>query len=278
MLTEVQATNSRGATLRLPIATSAGGFAVRDIEGLDPVAATLTTSSQAGQDGAQAQNAQLGTRTILMKLGLAPDYVNNDVRTLRNQLYDYFLPKTEVTLAFLFDGLIYAVAQGQVETFDCPLFTQDPEADISVVCYDPAFRAPQITEFDSLTDNTQVPFTIDYEGSVPCGIIFTMSVGLLGLGQTVTEISLINATPENVTQRMLIEGNFQPDDVITVNTIPLQRAITLTRNNISSSLLSGFDETSDWIMLAKGVNYLRASSGDTSQPYTMIYTPLYGGL
>jgi hypothetical protein len=278
VLTEVQVTNSRGATLRLPIATSAGGFAVRDIEGLDPVAATLTTSSQAGLDGAQSQNAQVGTRTILMKLGLMPDYVNTDVRSLRNQLYDYFLPKAEVTLAFLFDGLIYAVAAGQVETFDCPLFTQDPEADISIVCYDPAFRAPQVIEFDDLTNDTQVPFTIDYEGSVPCGIIFSMTVNLLGLGQSVTEISLINASPDNITQRMLIDGTFQVGDVITINTIPLQRAITLTRNNISQSLLSGFDETSDWVMLSKGVNYLRASSGVSSQPFDLTYTPLYGGL
>jgi hypothetical protein len=245
---------------------------------LDPVAATLTTSSQAGLDGVEPQNAQLGARTILMKLGLKPDYVNTDVRGLRRQLYDYFLPKQEVTLAFLFDGLIFAVSQGQVESFDCPLFSADPEADISISCYRPEFRAPQAIEYDDLTNNTQVPFQITYPGDLDCGIIWTMNVNLLTGGATLTDISLINATPNNVTQRMHISGSFQVGDTITINTIPLQRAITLTRNNINSSLLSGFDETSDWISLAKGVNFIRASSGATSQPFTLTYTPLYGGL
>src|SRR5450756_1275481 len=92
MLTMVEITNQRNGTLQLPLLDASAGYVVRDVEGLSPVKATLTSSSMAQEDGAQPQNATRTTRNILLKIGLEPDYVTNDVQSLRSDLYDYFMP------------------------------------------------------------------------------------------------------------------------------------------------------------------------------------------
>jgi hypothetical protein len=251
----------------------AGSYPVRDIEGLDPVDATLTTSTLASVDGAQPQNAQRGTRNITMKLGLEPDWSSQTVQSLRKALYSWFSPKQNISLAFYFDNLIAAVIAGQVETCNAGIFVQDPEMDISILCYQPDFMAPQAVLFDSNTRNDQFPEAIQYDGTTDCGVVFT-----LGVISDLTEFVLSNTTPENQLQRMTIDGQFQAGDTITINTIPGQRAITLTRNNLSSSLMAGLDLSSIWIMLTQGNNLFRATDDVGGQPYTMNYTPLYGAL
>lgn len=260
----------------LPLVSSSG-ITVRDIEGLDPVAATLATSSLAQLDGAQAQNARRDTRNILIKLGLEPDWASQSVGSLRSQLYDYLMTKANVNLGFYMDTELFATSAGQVESFDCPLFVQDPEADISIICYDPDFFGFPV-EIDGATRTDQVPTVIDYPGTSDAGVIFTI---LLANGQSMNEVSIYNTTPSNVVQQMTIEGTFVPGDNLIVNTIPGQRGVTLVRAGLPISMLTGLT-SSQWLTLQRGTNFFRAigsavTSGDPI-PYIMTYTPKYGGL
>ena len=73
--------------------------------------------------------------------------------------------------------------------------------------------------------------------------------------------------------------SFLAGDVLVINTIPGQKAVTLTRSGITSSLLYGVVAPPGWTSLAQGLNNIRAfiASG-TPMAFTMTYTPKYGGL
>lgn len=274
MLTQVDVTNDRSDTLQLSLLDSSNGYVVKDIEGLDPVKATLTSSSMAQLDGAQPQNARRDIRNVTMKLGLEPDYIVSTVDSLRSGLYDYLMPKGNVGLGFYKNGILYATASGQVESFQNSMFSADPEVDISIICYDPDFSAPApITaslHTTKLTDTT----AITYQGSSDAGVIFALNVD-----RTATSFTLYNTTPDGTLQIMPFAGTFAAGDVVTVNTIPGQKSVTLTRAGITTSVLFYLDPVSSWIFLKRGVNQFRAYYNDvTPIPYTLTYTPLYGGL
>lgn len=272
MLTAVSVTNPRGDTLQLPLMSS-GGFAVREIDGLDPVSATLSTSSMAQQDGAQAQNARRDVRNIVIKIGLEADWISQTPESLRAILYDYLMTKADVVMGFYRDGNLFATSAGQVEDFAAPLFTDDPEADISVVCYDPDFYAALPVQTDGLSRIDSVPLVITYDGSSDAGIIFTLSID-----RPLTEITLYNRTPANRIQKMTIAGTYVANDQVIVNTIQGSKAITLVRAGLPISQLTGYDLTSTWISLQKGDNEFRVVTDTAGVPYTMVYTAKYGGL
>lgn len=273
MLTAVEITNTRGDTLRLPLADSANGYSVRDIEGLDPVNATLTTSTIAQDDGAQPQNARRDSRNVTMKLGLEPDYMMSTVASLRSGLYDYLMPKANITLGFYVDGSLFVTSQGQVESFENSMFSADPEVDISIICYKPDFFgvAPQVLSSSSRADtNTNI---VDYPGTSPTGMIFTLNVD-----RTLNDFTVVSTTPSGVRQRMSVSGAFVAGDIVTITTIPGQKSVILTRGRGISSVLNYLSTPAQWISLEKGDNAFGVFTATAGVPYTMTYTPLYGGI
>ena len=275
MLTRVDVTNSRSNTLRLLMMDSSNGYVVKEIDGLDPVNASLTTSTLAQVDGAQPQNARRDTRNITMKLGLEPDYLSTTVASLRSALYDYLLPKANVTLGFYIDGVLFATTSGQVESFANSMFSADPEVDISVICYDPDLVSPSATTADLDTVSTTDTETIAYPGTSDAGIIFTLNVD-----RSIDGFTLYNTTPDNTIQTFNVEGTgaFVSGDVVTVCTIPGSKSVTLTRDSITSSVLYYLDDNAFWITLQKGNNAFRAFASGAAIPYTLSYTPLFGGI
>jgi hypothetical protein len=203
--------------------------------------------------------------------------VTQSVASLRNQLYDYLITGAIVKLGFYLDMELFATSTGQVESFDALMFVQDPEADISIVCYDPDFYGFPV-EMTGMTRTDQVPTLIDYPGTSDAGVIFSINLA----GQYTNEITLYNTTPANVLQKMTVEGTFVPGDNIVINTIPGQRGVTLVRGGLPVSALSGLT-SSQWLTLQRGTNVFRAlgvSNAGITGPiaYNMTYTPKYGGL
>jgi hypothetical protein len=273
MLTLVEVTNSRSDKLRLPLMNTSGGYSVRDIEGLDPVNAALTSSSVAQVDGAQFQNARRDVRNITMKLGLEPDYAVTTVQSLRSGLYDFLMPKSNVQLGFYLDNVLYAITSGQVESFQNVLFSADPEVDVSIICYDPDLYGPTAAVLSNNTRTDTNSNVVNYPGSSDAGVIFVLNVN-----RVLTDFWIINTTPSSTRQKMEITGAFVAGDVITINTIRGSKAVTLTRGGITTSLLAGLDPLATWVSLQKGVNNFGAFAAGASIPFTMTYTPQYGGI
>lgn len=261
---------------------ASAGYVVKEIDGLDPVNATLTSSTMAQLDGAQFQNAVLTTRNITIKLGLEPDYVNNTVDSLRSALYDYLLPMANIQLGFYKDGTLFAVTSGQVESFENSMFSNDPEIDISIICYDPAFYAPEPVTVSGTTTTGTDTTTITYDGTTPTGIIFDLTVNQDCLGFTVYNTDpLFNSQVYSLNQNELMES----PDIITINSIPGQKSIIDTTSGTPRSILYYVDPAATWPLLSKGDNQFRvyfndAVDGEDLGPmnWTLSYTPKYAGL
>jgi hypothetical protein len=273
MLYQVEAQTEQGLILPLPLQDISGGYLVKDIEGLDPVQANIVSSSFARLDGEQYQSSRREKRNIILKLGLEPDYSTTSVRSLRDNLYKFFMPKKVSYLKFLSEDFPTLNTEGRVESFVCPLFTADPEATISIICFDPDFYDPEVNTISESSVSTETDINIVYDGSVDSGIVFTLNVN-----RTLTGFTIYH-TPEGEQARtMTFAGSLLAGDVLEISTVPGKKYATLNRAGVSSSFLYGVSPYSDWIRLQPGNNGFRVQMTGAAVPYTVGYTEKYGGL
>lgn len=271
MLTMVSAQNPAAGELLLPLLDSSGGYSVKDIEGLGPVKATLTSTTLATLDGARLNNKRREPRNIILTLGLETDWVTNTVAGLRRDLYKWFAPKSEIAFNLFEDDEPFGSTLAVVESCEPNMFTADPEVVISLMCFDPDIYG-DVIEIDSSTVADETTQEIVYAGTTDAGIIFEMT-----FVENATSVILYNTRPDGNIQVLNLEGAFSTGDVLTINTIPGQRSATRNASGLVSSILSYLHTRSDWISLEQGSNLFRAYYNGTVTPFTLTYTNQYGG-
>lgn len=271
---KIEVRNVAGSLLTLFLDDITDGYILEDVEGLDPVKATLVSSSYANLDGVQFQSAKRDARNLIFKIGLEPaDYATQSVRGLRKGLYQYFMPKRLVDLRFFMsDGLTVKIL-GRVEDFPAPLFAQEPRADISIVCFDPDFL--ELTS-DTVSHNTVADsstFDITYDGTVETGILFTINVN-----RTLSEFTIYCTGPDGVVQSLDFQASLVAGDVVKISTVAGNKYATLTRAATDSSVLYGVSPQATWITLDQGVNHMRFYAVGAAIPCTLEYVTRHGGL
>lgn len=272
MLTLLEVRGQAG-TLGLPLEDSTLGYDVQNIDGLDPVKATLVSSSFAQQDGAQYQSARRETRNIVLSLGLYPDYALDTVNTLRKRLYPFFMPKRAVSLRFYMEDGLTVDINGVVESCEAPKFTQEPGVDVSILCFDPDFFEPEDVEISGTSTSGTTALGINYTGTVETGIEFKLFVN-----RTMSEFTIYHQLPDGTIRTMDFQAPVINGDVVTINTIPGFKAATMTRGSTTSSILYGISPQSNWLQLEPGANAIRVYAEGPSIPYTINYIRRYGGL
>jgi hypothetical protein len=274
VLTLIEARTLQGTLLSLPLGDVSGGYSVQDVDGLDPVDATIISSDFAGTDGEQYQSSSVGKRNIVLTLGLESDYVTNSVRGLRRKLYNFFLPKSWVSLRFYDDDGLTVDIPGRVETCKSKLFSQEPQAEVSILCFDPEFVNVNTSSESGSTVNSTTNNLYQYDGDIATGFVLTLNVN-----QTLTEFTVYNTGEDGIVHSLDIQASLLAGDVVTISTVEGNKYVRLTRSGITSSLLYGMTTESDWVQLTPGDNHFRVYiTGATSIPYTITYTELYGGL
>jgi hypothetical protein len=208
-----------------------------------------------------------------MKIGLEPDYDALTVSGLRSNLYDYMMTKAVVGMNFYIDGALFAHTTGTMETLDNNMFSDDPEMDASIICYDPDFYGPDVVIVDGSTVADTTTQTITYGGTTDAGIIFTLNVD-----RDIAGFSLYNTKPDGTSQIYDFEAALVSGDVVTITTIPRKKSAIKVTSGTPSSVLAGVQPASDWINLGKGDNTFRAQVSGAAIAYTIQYTPKYGAL
>lgn len=277
MLTKIDAEDLQGHTLSLPLQPSTPGYIIKEIEGLDPVKSTITSSSFAQLDGSQFQSAKRESRNIVLKIGMEPYYGGGStVAQLRATLYAYFMPKNTVNLKFYIDDVFSYSILGQVESCESSLFTKDPEITISLICFDPNFSGPAELPVSGNSVDASTEQTIALIGNVETGYRFVMTINRVG----VTGISISNRRPDASVAQMDITPSsaFLSGDIITISTEFKKKYATLTRGGVPSSILYAVSATSKWGPLWPGDNYYRVRVTGAAIPFSLYYTPKYGGL
>jgi len=273
MLTKVEVITPQGTILPLPLQDISGGVLVKKIDGLDPVKATIVSSPFAQIDGTQYQSARRENRNMVLTVGLAPDYASTDVRTLRNYLYQFLMPKTTVTFKFYFDDVFYASIQGMVESCESALFSKDPEVNVSILCFKPDFVAPSsvVVSGHTVADTTEQ--VISYPGSTETGFLFKLSVN-----RTLVEFMLYARRPGGDTYSMEFAAPLAAGDLLEISTVVGNKYAYLTRAGTRNSILYGVSPVSSWMPLFPGENDIRVLTTGAAIPYTIEYTAKYGGL
>lgn len=272
MLTKIEVTNEQGQLLVLPIYEPSEGIFVKEIDGLDPVKAILVSSSFATVDGAQYQSSRRETRDITMKFGMELGY-GLDIRGIRQRLYSFFMPKTNVRLSFFVEGVDPVDIYGRIEVMESPLFTQEPEAFITLRCFDPDFFDPTPTIISQSTVTGTTEFLVQYDGTVETGIELVMTTP-----RDLSALDIFHRAPDGTLRSLEFEAALLANDKLTISTVTGAKGATRTRAGSDTSVLYGISPYSYWINLFPGANYLRVVATGTAIPFTIEYTTKYGGL
>lgn len=276
MLDKIEVITDQGVLLTLPLEDVSEGYSVQDIDGLDPVKATIVSSSFAQMDGEQYQSSRRDKRNIVITLGYEPDFVTSTVQTLRKRLYNILMPKSRVLLRFYQSGEPTLEISGRVESFDSPKFTSEPMAVISILCFNPDFYDPIATVLPGITSSSTVETNHVYPGTVETGIIFKLfpnrSIGEFTIYHRPSATTL-RSLVFNTAAAPLVSG-----DVLTISTIPGNKFVTINRAGVQSSMLFAMTAQSNWISLFPGDNALRVYAEGAGIPYSIEYTTKFGGL
>lgn len=273
MLTKVDVTTRQGNLLSLPLEEISNGLVVEEIEGLDPVRAIIVSSSFANLDGEQYQSSKREKREIKFTLGIEPDETIEEVSDVRDRVYDFFMPKSEVDLKFFFDNRDPVNIKGRVETCETPLWAQEPTVVANVLCFDPDFYNPTEVVVAGATTSGSTEFTIDYDGTVGSGLQFILSVN-----RSMSDFTIYHNPPNETLRSMEFAESLVSGDQVTINTVVGQKFATLKRSSVDSSIMHGISPQSSWLELARGPNLFRVYATGAAVPFEIKYFKRYGGL
>lgn len=273
MLSKLEVRNSRGSVLSLLAEENDGGYQIAKIDGLDPVKASLVSTSYAGIDGEQFQSAKRPARNIKLDLDLDPDFNPKTYTDLRRDLYPFFMTKTQITLRFYLTSGLYLEIPGVVEEMSAPLFEEDPTVQVSIMCYQPDFIDARMVSLEGHTVSDVTNTTIDYPGTIESGTILTLHVN-----RSVSEFTIYNQDEAGNLYQLDFSGALLSGDELVISSLKGNKGITLTRTSVSSSFLYGRSAQSSWIELGEGLNHFRVYAEGDPIPYTLEYVVRYGGL
>jgi hypothetical protein len=211
-----------------------------------------------------------------MKLSIDSFGVGKSVQELRKDLYSYMMPKTNVTVKFIRDNLDVLSIDGQVESFDSSLFVKEPEANISILCFDPDFKNDAISNYNGTTVTTAVDSIVTYSGEVDSGFIFSMTPTT-----NITEFTIQNTLSDGSVSKLIFDSASNPilsGETIFISTVPGEKYVRVSKNGTVSSILWGLDPSSDWVSLQPGLNRIRVNTSASGIPYTIQYYTRFGGL
>lgn len=274
MLTHVDAISSQGSLLSLPLEDLETGLMLDSIEGLDPVKATIVTTSFAGQDGGEYQSSRREERDLKLKISLEPDYaLEETVRQLRKRLYKTFMPKAAVQLTFHTTDENPWIINGRVEDFNNDQFSSEPTVDIDIRCSNPDFIDPIPVKVSGNSVSNTNEFLVPYDGTVESGMKFVIKPN-----RNLAAFTIYHRAPDGMSRSMDFAGALINGDTLTITTSHGAKGAVLKRSTTESSLLWGIDPRSTWFELQNGDNYFRVFATGAAIPFDMEFINRYGGL
>ena len=251
--------NSTGNVLKLtgkePV------YQVIDIQGLNPPAAQINTSTIVGLDGAVFNSSKLQTRNLVLTVK-----INGDVERNRLNLYSYFRTK-EWCRFYYSNGSLDVSIEGYVDTVECNLFTNAEIAQISIVCPYPYFRSiyEVSQDFSNVLKKFVFPFSINIDEPVviseidDSGIVkifnsseaetgFVMYVNFLDSASSLEIINTFTGDDFKVTY------SFLENDSMIIDTNKGRKSINLIRSGAVTNLFSALQTGSIFLQLLPGIN------------------------
>jgi hypothetical protein len=153
-----------------------------------------------------------------------------------------------------------------------PLFTQTPQATISLLCFDPDFKALNTELMSGDSTGSESELFIDYAGNVETGIELRVSVN-----RDIPGFDLYLRSRNDVLKTLSFTEPLIAGDILKISTVAGDKSVSRYRALTWSSRLYGLTPSSDWLKLFPGLNYVRLHIPGEPMPYTIEYLNRYGG-
>lgn len=277
------------------------GLAVRGIEGLVPVKADINVTPISSGDGGLYNSARTNDRNIVIYLNYLEEPT---IEAVRRKTYKYFPLKKNIELTIVTNNDEVRTIEGYVESNEGVLFSKTTGTQISIVCPDPYFKAPQdtVNYISGVIPSFEFPFSnestteeliefgtvdtsrateITYEGDGDPGVEMIMFV------EGIVEFPMIyNATTQKYVKintdklTTLMGGGLVANDRIEINTKKGAKQAWLIRGGQRYNILNALDDTSTWITLVKGLNTFSyiADTGQNDIRVEIRHRALYEGV
>lgn len=281
MLTSVKAFSSWRSAPVLPLngnRAETDFIQVRNIDGLDPVKAAVSTTPYGAVDGASHTGSSVLSRNIVLTLHPNPDWNTWSNEALRQLIYSYFMPKREVRLIFNSDDMDPVEISGIVESVEVNMFSKDQEFLVSIICPEPYFKSvePKVITGQAVRAGG-APTIVDYNGTIEAGI----EVKLTTLGTPYpTDIGIQIGDPR--ISYFGVAAGISSSMYFDMSSVPMQKFVQNidTTNGVITNLLSKvyIQEGSYWPSLQPGENEFIVITDQGAQDWQLIFYELFGGL
>ena len=267
------------------LSTTANQYMTSKIEGLNPPAGTISTSSYAGMNGSYLNNAFIEKRNVVISFAMR----GIGIEKRRHQLYHVVKPSRYIKIWYKAAN-IDVYAEGYVETCEVSNFEQQISGQISILCPDIYWYSTetQIAEYSRVKGafhfvcpdndepfpigmyNTQDIMTINNSGDE---VGFTLEIS----GGPAKNPTIYNALTD---EYMQISGDIQKGDVITITTKTGNKTVLLEREGVVTNIINRLVSGSTWLNLKTGENkfYVRASDGLNNIKVRLIHRNAYLGV
>lgn len=249
---------------------------IRNIEGLDPVKASISTSPRAYIDGVTFTGSDVPARNIVLTIHPNPDWSTWTFEKLRRLIYQYFMPKRPIRLEFTTDEIGSVAILGVVESVDANPFSKDPEFLVSIICPDPYFSAIDPTVVTGQTIRVGGSTTvISYNGDVESGVIVNVT---FASGTPPTSIGIQLGDPSlgyfNVISSVNEALYFE------MSSIPMQKYVQNVHigTGVIDNRLSDVQDGSSWLVLQPGDNEFSVVTDQGVQDWELTFYERFGGL
>lgn len=280
---ELNIKNPSGEVLNL---SANKNYTVYKIEGLQPPAVAINSSTNITTDGVKINSLKVEQRNIVIYMA-----IEGNIEANRINLYRYFPLKQTTTLYFK-NGTRDVYIEGTVELIECDFFAQRQVAQISIICADPYFKAVDelVSYFSNISSLFEFPFSMTASGEEISAITSDVRKSIINTGDVASGIiielyaigDVVNPIIYDVFKRTHIKLmlTMEQNDLIIINTNSGKKAITLIRAGVSSNALGYMYPDSSWFELESGDNVFTydAENGKANLQLTFRTSVLYGGV
>lgn len=262
------------STLTIDVTDQNSVYRLKDIDGLGPVKAEISSVDLAAEAGQAFLYARDSSRNITMTLEFNPDWkTDSDTTSLRRKLYEVFMPKTRVELALTDTEMGVMSIVTYVETHEPVIFSQKPSVQISMLAMEPYFRKPPEGTLTYQVPNSRISsFSVPFDGDVPVG--FAMECTLTQARANVDfRFAKLGTKGEAV-----VNTSWEAGDIYRLQTVSGQKGVLRYRDGKGTSILGRFSGTFTPLKLTKGLNYFTFSHPTSVTNMKLMYIRLYGGM
>lgn len=281
-ITKIQAytttPNADTLTLAEPGRAATDPLQIVDIQGLEPVKATINTTPLAAADGENIDGSQVPSRNIILIVRPNPDWSTWSPEALRRLLYYYFNPKSKIRLVFTSDDIDPVFIEGIVDSCGDTPFSNDPSFTVSIICKYPYFKSVTdevITGTAIVTGGTFVTVTNDGDVFAP----FKLTVDYGGTPPNIIQVSILAPQWKDFIINPNLDQSGPVGDLFMMSSVPTEKyaRVVTTNNGLLYYVTSGIQEEVDWPVLSPGDNIFAVITDSGGQDWELHVPKTYAG-